>query len=213
LPRFTIEFRVPAACSTPVVAFLQLGFLWARPDHRSDSPYFLTMTHGHAVRFSRPLKLRSRALRAVSNHEADRAGRSRRSTVAVLAGAALPSPALPPNPCSELLPARSSCLAGGVPNLPSPRMANLRRDRARRSYRSILSNCLAPPERIAANLCGPSGPEDFSSARSRPIQLRSASIHGEAHPQIGLAHETRPTGDAARRWQPGPLVASCRGYG
>ena len=30
-------------------------------------------------------------------------------------GAALPSPALPPDPCSELLAARSSCLAGGVP--------------------------------------------------------------------------------------------------
>ena len=34
-------------------------------------------------------------------------------------GAALPSPALPPDPCSELLAARSSCLAGGVPDLPS----------------------------------------------------------------------------------------------
>ena len=38
------------------------------------------------------------------------------------AGAALPSPALPPDPCSELLAARSSCLAGGVPDLPSPRL-------------------------------------------------------------------------------------------
>jgi hypothetical protein len=37
-------------------------------------------------------------------------------------GAALPSPALPPDPCSELLAARSSCLAGGVPDLPSPRL-------------------------------------------------------------------------------------------
>jgi len=35
-------------------------------------------------------------------------------------GAALPSPALPP--CSELLAARSSCLAGGVPDLPSLRL-------------------------------------------------------------------------------------------
>ena len=34
-------------------------------------------------------------------------------------GAALPSPALPPDPCSELLAARSSCLAGGVPGRPS----------------------------------------------------------------------------------------------
>ena len=34
-------------------------------------------------------------------------------------GAALPSPALPPDPCSELLAARSSCLAGGVPGSPS----------------------------------------------------------------------------------------------
>src|SRR6476469_8487374 len=33
-------------------------------------------------------------------------------------GAALPSPALPPDPCSELLAARSSCLAGGVPGSP-----------------------------------------------------------------------------------------------
>ena len=30
--------------------------------------------------------------------------------------------ALPPDPCSELLAARSSCLAGGVPDLPSPRL-------------------------------------------------------------------------------------------
>ena len=37
-------------------------------------------------------------------------------------GAALPSPALPPDPCSELLAARSSCLAGGVPDLPSLRL-------------------------------------------------------------------------------------------
>ena len=37
-------------------------------------------------------------------------------------GAALPSPALPPDPYSELLAARSSCLAGGVPDLPSPRL-------------------------------------------------------------------------------------------
>src|SRR6476469_8118320 len=37
-------------------------------------------------------------------------------------GAALPSPAFPPDPCSELLAARSSCLAGGVPDLPSPRL-------------------------------------------------------------------------------------------
>src|SRR4029077_8601975 len=37
-------------------------------------------------------------------------------------GAALPSPAFPPDPCSELLAARSSCLAGGVPALPSPRL-------------------------------------------------------------------------------------------
>jgi hypothetical protein len=37
-------------------------------------------------------------------------------------GTALPSPALPPDPCSELLAARSSCLAGGVPDLPSPRL-------------------------------------------------------------------------------------------
>src|SRR6185436_9638135 len=36
-------------------------------------------------------------------------------------GAALPSPALPPDTSSELLAARSSCLAGGVPDLPSPR--------------------------------------------------------------------------------------------
>ena len=33
-------------------------------------------------------------------------------------GAALPSPALPPDPYSELLAARSSCLAGGVPGSP-----------------------------------------------------------------------------------------------
>src|SRR5262245_44819280 len=33
-------------------------------------------------------------------------------------GAALPSPAFPPDPCSELLAARSLCLAGGVPSLP-----------------------------------------------------------------------------------------------
>jgi hypothetical protein len=32
--------------------------------------------------------------------------------------------------------------------------ANFRRDSARRSYRFILSNCLASSERIAANLCG-----------------------------------------------------------
>ena len=37
-------------------------------------------------------------------------------------GAALPSPALPPDPCSELLAAGSSCLAGGVPDLPSPQL-------------------------------------------------------------------------------------------
>ena len=37
-------------------------------------------------------------------------------------GAALPSPALPPDTYSELLAARSSCLAGGVPDLPSPRL-------------------------------------------------------------------------------------------
>src|ERR1700716_1857652 len=37
-------------------------------------------------------------------------------------GAALPSPALPPDPYSELLAARSSCLAGGVPDLPSLRL-------------------------------------------------------------------------------------------
>ena len=37
-------------------------------------------------------------------------------------GAALPSPAFPPDPYSELLAARSSCLAGGVPDLPSPRL-------------------------------------------------------------------------------------------
>src|SRR3954462_14686547 len=37
-------------------------------------------------------------------------------------GAALPSPAFPPDPCSELLAAGSSCLAGGVPDLPSPRL-------------------------------------------------------------------------------------------
>src|SRR4029079_3466051 len=37
-------------------------------------------------------------------------------------GAALPSPALPPDPLSELLAARSSCLAGGVPDLASPRL-------------------------------------------------------------------------------------------
>src|SRR5262249_32634934 len=35
-------------------------------------------------------------------------------------GAALPSPALPPDPCSELLAARSLCLAGGVPGLLGP---------------------------------------------------------------------------------------------
>src|SRR5262249_5375417 len=35
-------------------------------------------------------------------------------------GAALPSPAFPPDPCSELLAARSLCLAGGVPSLPGP---------------------------------------------------------------------------------------------
>src|SRR3954454_13822368 len=37
-------------------------------------------------------------------------------------GGALPSPALPPDPCSELLASRASCLAGGVPDLPSPRV-------------------------------------------------------------------------------------------
>ena len=35
-------------------------------------------------------------------------------------GSALPSPAFPPDPCSELLAARSSCPAGGVPYLPGP---------------------------------------------------------------------------------------------
>src|SRR5262245_5923094 len=35
-------------------------------------------------------------------------------------GAALPSPAFPPDQCSELLAARSLCLAGGVPSLPGP---------------------------------------------------------------------------------------------
>src|SRR5262245_40769513 len=42
-------------------------------------------------------------------------------------GAALPSPAFPPDPCSELLAARSSCLAGGVPSLPGPSVTS--RDR------------------------------------------------------------------------------------
>ena len=36
------------------------------------------------------------------------------------------------------------------------RIANLRRDRARRSYRSSASNCLASCDRIVANFCGPS---------------------------------------------------------
>jgi hypothetical protein len=36
------------------------------------------------------------------------------------------------------------------------RMANLRRDKARRSYRSMASNCLASCNRIVANLAGPS---------------------------------------------------------
>jgi hypothetical protein len=35
-------------------------------------------------------------------------------------GAALPSPAFLPDLCSELLAARSLCLAGGVPDLPGP---------------------------------------------------------------------------------------------
>src|SRR5215831_3661768 len=42
-------------------------------------------------------------------------------------GAALPSPALPPDQCSEFLAARSLCLAGGVPSLPGPTVTS--RDR------------------------------------------------------------------------------------
>src|SRR5262249_49987380 len=42
-------------------------------------------------------------------------------------GAALPSPAFPPDQCSELLAARSLCLAGGVPDLPGPSGTSRRR--------------------------------------------------------------------------------------
>jgi len=47
-------------------------------------------------------------------------------------------------------------------NLAAPaqaRIANLRRDRTRRSYRSIARNCLTFCDRIVASFCGPSGIE------------------------------------------------------
>jgi hypothetical protein len=39
------------------------------------------------------------------------------------------------------------------------RIANLRRERARRSYRSIARNCFAFCDKIVASSCGPSGVE------------------------------------------------------
>ena len=62
-------------------------------------------------------------------------------------GAALPSPALPPDPCSELLAARSSCLAGGVPDLPSGAVTSRGRRTPLPAPPSGSSLEDAPPER------------------------------------------------------------------
>jgi hypothetical protein len=63
-------------------------------------------------------------------------------------GAALRSPALPPDPCSELLAARSSCLAGGVPDLPSPRLRAQPRDATPRSaFRIVCGDPTSPTTR------------------------------------------------------------------
>jgi hypothetical protein len=55
---------------------------------------------------------------------------------------------------------------GGRRTSSKARIARLRRSRARRSYRSMASNCLASCDRIVANFCGPSGVEVTNFTRA-----------------------------------------------
>ena len=108
------------------------------------------------------------------------------------------------------------------------RTANLRRDSARRSYRSIASSCLVSCDKIVANLYGPCGVElticsTVASGRSGAffcrIKRRRAAfsacllgIHNEGRPRCGTAIDGGHFARGANRSLPRRLGAPALGF-
>jgi hypothetical protein len=133
---------VPRACGTPYSRFtmsnsnlrsrgaIAPGFVnLARPDEgwaeRREAPgcggirLDVQSTPGRLRSALRPIVRRKTRVNALTPRDARLSALHRGD---FWPGAALPSAAFPPQPCSELLAARSYCLAGGAPDLPGQRL-------------------------------------------------------------------------------------------